>query len=205
MIKIKNKQFKNNNSLNYYQFLNQYNFEKTNKFKHILFENPILIQKKKNNILNLNEKETISVPNNSIQNLDTLLYSIESQYKNHLLFNYNFQYNLLYHFSKIFLKQKFKNKIINGRILKNTKNKKNVLISIFGLIFYMKLKQLHNNRKFFWKQKLKFKYIRIVNSYKLRNLNFKINNNQYQKNNLSRKKYVQEIYLNKKKKKNASI
>ena len=222
MQKLKKQKF--NNLLNYQHFLKNNDLKKNKfKLKQNLFENQILYKNIDSNIIELNNYENIYLPSTVI-NLNNI-YTIQTQYENQLLFNYNLNYDILYHFNSIIFKSIIqKNKdIIKGRVIGGTN--KNVLISILGVVFSMKpinLNNLINNKKTFYInkknkfKKKKFFYIpkkiqpkQLINSYKLRYLNFKIDIindlNLKQKKILSRVSYLQELIknhkINKKKKK----
>ncbi len=222
MQKLKKQKF--NNLLNYQHFLKNNDLKK-NKFqlKKNLFENQILYKNIDLNIIELNNYENIYIPS-TVLNFNNIS-TIQTQYENQLLFNYNLNYDILYHFNSIIFKTIIQknNNIIKGRIIGGTN--KTVLISILGVVFSMKpinLNNLINNKKTFYiNKKNKFKkknffYIpkkiqpkQLINSYKLRYLNFKIDSindqNLKQKNVLSRVSYLQELVknlkINKKKKK----
>jgi len=222
MQKLKKQKF--NNLLNYQHFLKNNDLKKNKfKLKKILFENQILYKNIDSNIIELNNYENIYLPS-TVLNLNNI-YTVQTQYENQLLFNYNLNYDILYHFNSIIFKNIIQknNNIIKGRIIGGT-NKK-VLISILGVVFSMKpinLNNLINNKKTFYInkknkfKKKKFFYIpkkiqpkQLINSYKLRYLNFKIDIindlNLKQKKILSRVSYLQELIknhkINKKKKK----
>ena len=110
---------------------------------------------------------------------------------NFLLFDYKFNYNLLYSYHKILSKKNIReNKnIIKARII--GRNKKGILIAMFGLIFIIQPKQLHKNKRIFYGSKLK--PTKIILFYKLKYLNFKIDIHSNKKSILSRKIYVKEI------------
>ena len=98
--------------------------------------------------------------------------------------------------------------LIKGRILGGNWNNKKIFISILGIIFFMKPINLNNalnfkkknyfkkfNKKgFYWKR---INSTRLVNCYKLKYLNFKINclNSSSKKNKkeLSRLDYIQKF------------
>ena len=187
MQKLKKQKF--NNLLNYQHFLKNNDLKKNKfKLKKILFENQILYKNIDSNIIELNNYENIYLPS-TVLNLNNI-YTVQTQYENQLLFNYNLNYDILYHFNSIIFKNIIQknNNIIKGRIIGGT-NKK-VLISILGVVFSMKpinLNNLINNKKTFYInkknkfKKKKFFYItkkiqpkQLINSYKLRYLNFKI-------------------------------
>jgi hypothetical protein len=217
------KKQKINKLLNYQQFLKN-NYLKTNKLnlKKILFENQILFKNLDSNVLELNNYENIYLPFTLLNLKD--IYTIKNQYENQFLFNYNLNYNIIYSFNKIIFKNSLKknNNKIKGRITGG--NNKKILILILGIIFSMNpihLNSLINNKKTFYLNKLnknnKFKknknfYIskkikpkQLINSYKLRYINFKINiisNSKFKnKKILSRISYIQDIIKNQKKKK----
>ena len=222
MQKLKKQKF--NNLLNYQHFLKNNDLKKNKfKLKKNLFENQILYKNMDSNIIELNNYENVYIPS-TVLNLNNI-YTIQIQYENQLLFNYNLNYDILYHFNSIIFKNVIKknNNIIKGRVISGT-NKK-VFISILGVVFSMKpinLNNLINNKKTFYiNKKNKFKkknffYIhkkiqpkQLINSYKLRYLNFKINIikdlNFKTKKVLSRVSYLYELIknqkINKKKKK----
>lgn len=213
MQKLRKQKF--NNLLNYQHFLKNNDLKKNKfKLKQNLFENQILYKNIDSNVIELNNYENIYLPS-TVVNLNNI-YTIQTQYENQLLFNYNLNYDILYHFNSIIFKsiiQKNKN-IIKGRIIGGT-NKK-VLISILGVVFSMKpinLNNLINNKKTFYiNKKNKFKkknffYIpkkiqpkQLINSYKLRYLNFKIDiiNDQNLKQKKSTFKSIIFTRINKK-------
>jgi hypothetical protein len=195
MQKIQTKKI--NQLLNYQHFLKNNNLKKNKyKLKNILFENEILFNKNGLNLIELNNYENILLP--SLKGFKNhIVYTIRTHYENHLLFNYTFNYNLLYYFSKILFKKNIKEnqKIIKARII--GRKKKRILISIFGLIIKIKSKKLHKNRRMFYGSKLKS--TKIISFYKLKYLNFKIDTDLNNKSSLSRKLYVKEINEKKKK------
>lgn len=208
------KKEKINNLLNYQHFLkNNFLKKKKLKLKNILFENQILYKNKDLNIIELNNSENIYIPITvtDLKNINT----IDILYENQQLFNYNLNYNILYNYNKImfnYMKKK-NNNIIKGRVIisKDHKNKK-TLLAVLGFVFSMKSKNLNNlinNKKDFYrknfnKNKLKYrnknfsynlrkmKIKKIIQTYKLRYLNFKIE--KIKNNNLfSRISYLDEI------------
>lgn len=191
---LKKNYIKNDILLDYQHFLKN-NYLKKNKYKlnNNLFENTILLKKNELNLIELNQNNNIWIP--ILNNKLSIIYTIQRQYQNYLLFDYKFNYNLLYNYNKILLKKTFKekNKKIKGRILSG--NKKRILIAIFGLIFSIRPKQLHKNKRVFYGSKLKS--TKIILFYKLKYLYFKIDVHPNKKSILSRKIYVKEI--NKKK------
>lgn len=222
MQKLKKQKF--NNLLNYQHFLKNNDLKKNKfKLKKNLFENQILYKNIDSNIIELNNYENIYLPS-TVLNLNNI-YTIQTQYENQLLFNYNLNYDILYHFNSIIFQNILQkgNDIIKGRVIGGTN--KTVLISILGVVFSMKpinLNNLINNKKTFYInkknkfKKKKFFYIpkkiqpkQLINSYKLRYLNFKIDIikdiNLKTKNVLSRVSYLHELIknhkVNKKKKK----
>lgn len=218
------KKQKINHLLNYQHFLKNNDLKKNKfKLKENLFENQILYKNIDSNIIELNNYENVYIPS-TVLNLNNI-YTIQTQYENQLLFNYNLNYDILYHFNSIIFQNIFQKgkDIIKGRIIGGTN--KIVLISILGVVFSMKpinLNNLINNKKtFYTNKKNKFKkqkkfYIpkkiqpkQLINSYKLRYLNFKIDIikdiNFNTKKVLSRVSYLHELIknnkINKKKKK----
>ena len=211
MQKIKQKKI--NNLLNYQHFLKNNSLkQKKIQLKQNLFENFIISKNQDFFSIDLNKKENYFLPKDKFNiKKKSIIYTIQTKYENHFLLNSNLNYNLLYYFTKLIFKNSIKknNFKIKGRIL-NSK-KKNISISFFGIIFQMKSKNLHKYRKTFFGKKFKLK--KQVLRYKMKYLNFKIENH-LKKSILSRKAYVQEIIekqkqrfqeKRKKKKKNASI
>ena len=190
---LKKNNIKNSILLNYQNFLKN-NYLKKNKYnlRNNLFENNILLKKNGFNLIELNQNENIFISTFNQNNNSSIIYTIQTQYENHLLFNYQLNYNLLYNYNKILLKKNIKEKknVIKARVIGG--NKKVILIAIFGLIFTIKPKQLHRNKRIFYKSKLKS--TKIILFYKLKHLNFKIDVNLNKKSILSRKSYVKEIY-----------
>jgi len=134
------------------------------------------------------------------------------KYENVILFNYDLTYNILYQFNKIMFQNVLekKNNSIKGRLLGSNWNNKKIFILILGFIFSMKPLNLNNalnykkkfyfnkyNKKGFYKKKINS--TRLINCYKLKYLNFKINNinntNNLKKNKkeLSRLSYIQTV------------
>jgi len=189
---LKKNNTKNNILLDYQNFLKN-NYLKKNKYKlnNNLFENNILLKKNGLNLIELNQNENIFIPHLNQNNHSSMIYTIQTQYENHLLFDYKFNYNLLYSYHKILSKKNIKeNKnIIKARII--GRNKKGILIAMFGLIFIIQPKQLHKNKRIFYGSKLK--PTKIILFYKLKYLNFKIDIHSNKKSILSRKIYVKEI------------
>nr|YP_009164904.1 hypothetical protein [Pseudoperonospora cubensis]AKZ29842.1 hypothetical protein [Pseudoperonospora cubensis] len=206
-MKIFNEQIKkqkNKKIISYQQFLKN-NYLKTNKYKlkNILFENQILYKNLnlESHVIEFNNYENIYLPFTLIK-LDEIS-TISLKYENILLFNYDLTYNILYQFNKIMFKnilKQQKNKI-KGRLLGGNWNNKKIFISILGFIFSMKPINLNNslnfkkkfnfnqyNKKGFYKKK--FSPIRLINCYKLKYLNFQINNI-----NSSKKKNFQEFLI----------
>nr|YP_009729751.1 hypothetical protein [Plasmopara viticola]QHW07490.1 hypothetical protein [Plasmopara viticola] len=210
MIKLKQKKI--TNLINYQPFLkNNYLKNKKFKLKNILFENPILYKNTnlESNVVEFNSYENIYSPFTLIKMGE--ISTISQKYENTALFNYDLTYNILYQFNKIIFQYILKkNCFINGRLLriKQKKNKKKVLILILGFIFFMKSTNLNKafsyqkknyfnnryNRKKFYKQNINL--TRLVNSYKLRSLNFKVNNLNIIKKEFSRLDYIQIILEN---------
>lgn len=207
MNKLKTQNF--NNLLNYQHFLKNNSFKKKRfKLKNILFENQILYKNQDLNIIELKNSENIQIPSTVLDFKKT--YTIQNLYENQLLFNYSLNYNILYNFNKIMFNyiKKRKNNVIKGRVVTGT-NKK-TLIAILGMIFSMKsinLNNLINNKKKFYAKRKKKKHIKygnffynfkkikikkIIRSYKLRYLNFKIETNK-NKNIFSRISYLEDI------------
>lgn len=206
MNKLKTQNF--NNLLNYQHFLKNNSLKKKRfKLKNILFENQILYKNQDLNIIEFKNSENIQIPLTIVDFKNT--YTIQTLYENQLLFNYNLNYNILYNFNKImfnYIKKK-NNNIIKGRVIKG--NKRTILIAVLGIVFSMKsinLNNLINNKRKFYGKKnknknfkhgffSKFKKIkinRIINSYKLRYLNFKIEKIK-NKNVFSRIAYLEDI------------
>lgn len=212
MNKLKIQNF--NNLLNYQHYLKNNSLKKRKyKLKNIIFENPVLYKNPDFNIIELNNFENIQIPITVLDIKNT--YTIEQSHENHFLFNYDLNTNLLYNFNKILLNyKKKKDNIIKGRIvtrkIKRKSKKKKVVIAFLGLTFSMRIFNLNksinsiniNNNKYnFYSKKKKriffknknIKIKRIIRSYKLRYLNFKIEKN---KNNIyffSRIAYINDI------------
>ena len=212
------KQQKLTNLINYQHFLkNNYLKKKIYKLKNILFENPILYNNLnlESYIIEFNTYENISLPFTLIK--INKISTIDLKYENIILFNHNLTYNILYQFNKIMFKYVLKKKTnsIKGRLLGGNWNNKKILISILGLIFPMKPSNLSNvlnykkknyfnkyNKKGFYKKKINS--TRLINCYKVKYLNFKINLKntlnlkKTRKKELSRLSYIQTILKNKK-------
>jgi hypothetical protein len=212
-LKLKN----NNNLLTYQQFLKN-NYLKNKKFnlKNILFSNKILYKNLilESYIIEFNNYKNIYLPFTllKIEEIST----IKKKYENIILFNYDLTYNIIYQFNKIMLQYSLKKQnSIKGRLLGGNWNNKKIFISIFGFIFSMKPINLNNalkykkkfyfnkyNKKKFYKKKINT--TRLINCYKLKYLNFQINQNKYKKE-LSRLSYIQTIIQNQKIKNNISL
>nr|YP_010394961.1 Ymf99 [Phytophthora x alni]DAZ89398.1 TPA_asm: Ymf99 [Phytophthora x alni] len=212
------KKQKINNLLNYQQFLkNNYLKKKKFQLKKILFENPILY---KNNslesyVIEFNNYENIYLPFTLIK-IDEIS-TIEMKYEDVILFNYDLNYNILYQFNKIMFQTLLekKNNSIKGRLLGGNWNNKKIFISILGFIFSMKPLNLNNalkyKKKFYFNKYNKTSFYKkkinttiLINRYKLKYLNFKINNinnlNIFRKSKkeFSRLSYIQDIIQNQK-------
>nr|YP_010118083.1 ymf99 [Phytophthora palmivora]QPN54133.1 ymf99 [Phytophthora palmivora] len=212
------KKQKINNLLNYQQFLKN-NYLKKNKFKlkNILFKNQILYNNLnlESYVIEFNNYENIYLPFTLIK-IDEIS-TISMKYENVILFNYDLTYNILYQFNKIMFQHILKknNNAIKGRLLGGNWNNKKIFISILGFIFSMKSINLNNalnykkkfyfnkyNKKGFYKKKINT--TRLINCYKLKYLNFKINNinnlNLFRKSKkeFSRLLYIQTIIQNQK-------
>nr|YP_010394292.1 Ymf99 [Phytophthora cryptogea]DAZ88300.1 TPA_asm: Ymf99 [Phytophthora cryptogea] len=207
------KKQKINNLLNYQQFLkNNYLKKKKFKLKNILFENHILYNNLnlESYVIEFNNYENIYLPFTLIK-IDKIS-TIAMKYENVILFNYDLTYNILYQFNKILFQNVLekKNNSIKGRLLGSNWNNKKIFISILGFIFSMKPLNLNNvlnykkkfyfnkyNKKGFYKKKINS--TRLINCYKLKYLNFKINNitntNNLKKNKkeFSRLSYIQTV------------
>lgn len=211
MKKLRQKQVDNFNLIDYQYFLKNNNLKQNkSKLKQNLFQSSIFLKNKNLINIEISKYENYFLPLKNKQK--KVIYTIQTQYNNNFLFNYNFNYNLLYYFTKLFLNKKkinYKKKInkiekinkIKGRIVNN--KIKGVSISVFGLVFLMKLKNLHKSRRIFYKKKKKLR-IKIA-YYMCKYLNFKIEKKLKNKNILSRKTYVEEIIKRKKKYIYASI
>lgn len=210
------KKQKLNNLLKYSQFLKN-NYLKNNKFKlkNILFNDQILYKNSilEASIIEFNNYENIYLPFTLIKISE--ISTIDLKYKNILLFNYDLTYNILKQFNKIMFPYAInfidpKNILIKGRVLGGTRRNKKILISILGYIFTMKPKKLHialdfrkrfyfnkYNKKGLYKKKINA--TQLINCYKFKYLNFKINDtfnkkiNNFKKKQLSRLSYVRFI------------
>nr|YP_010394765.1 Ymf99 [Phytophthora tubulina]DAZ89202.1 TPA_asm: Ymf99 [Phytophthora tubulina] len=203
------KKQKINNLLNYQQFLKN-NDLKNRKFKlkNILFENPILYNNLnlESYVIEFNNYKNIYLPFTLIK-IDEIS-TINIKYENVILFNYDLNYNILHQFNKIMFQYilEKKNNSIKGRLLGGNWNNKKIFISILGFIFSMKPINLNNtlnykkkfyfnkyNKKGFYKKKINS--TRLINCYKLKYLNFKINIFK-KKKEFSRLIYIQTIIQN---------
>nr|UXG56173.1 hypothetical protein [Phytophthora pluvialis]DAZ88967.1 TPA_asm: Ymf99 [Phytophthora pluvialis] len=214
----KTKKQKINNLLNYQQFLkNNYLKKQKIKLKKILFENQILYNNLnlESYVIEFNNYENIYLPFTLIK-IDKIS-TIAIKYENIILFNYDLTYNILHQFNKIMFQNiLFKKKnVIKGRLLGGNWNNKKIFISILGFIFSMKPAHLNNilnyKKKFYFNKynksgfyKKKINSTRLINCYKLKYLNFKINNinnlNIFRKSKkeFSRLSYIQSIIQNQK-------
>jgi hypothetical protein len=202
------KKIKINNLLNYQQFLKNNSLKKKKfKLKNILFENQILYKNLnlESYVIEFNNYENIYLPFTLIK-IDKIS-TIKMKYENVFLFNYDLTYNILYQFNKIIFQNilKKRDNSIKGRLLGGNWNNKKIFISILGFIFSMKPINLNNalkykkkfyfnknNKKDFYKKK-KFNATRLINCYKLKYLNFQINNLKNVKKEFSRLLYIQTI------------
>nr|YP_010507960.1 ymf99 [Phytophthora humicola]UXG56290.1 ymf99 [Phytophthora humicola] len=202
------KKQKINNLLNYQQFLKNNSLKKKKfKLKNILFENQILYNNLnlESYVIEFNNYENIYLPFTLIK-IDEIS-TIKMKYENVFLFNYDLTYNILYQFNKIIFQNilKKRDNSIKGRLLGGNWNNKKIFISILGFIFSMKPINLNNalkykkkfyfnknNKKDFYKKK-KFNATRLINCYKLKYLNFQINNLKNIKKEFSRLLYIQTI------------
>nr|UXG55790.1 hypothetical protein [Phytophthora cinnamomi] len=212
------KKQKINNLVNYQQFLKN-NYLKKQKFqlKNILFENQILYNNLnlESYVIEFNNYENIYLPFTLIK-IDEIS-TIAMKYENVILFNYDLNYNILHQFNKIMLQTilEKKNNSIKGRLLGGNWNNKKIFISVLGFIFSMKPVNLNNalnykkkfyfnkyNKKGFYKKKINT--TKLINCYKLKYLNFKINNinnlNIFRKSKkeFSRLSYIETIIQNQK-------
>lgn len=201
---------KTNNSiiLTYNNFLKNNLLKKRKELKKVLFENQILYKNKEFNIIESNNFQNIYIPI-TVLNIKNIFY-IQNIYKNYFLINFDLNYNILYIFNKILIQNKKKR--IKSRIIKSYKKK--IYISFLGFIFFIKFKNLNylltikyfpffNRRRTFKKYNIykmkKKKQQKIIKNYKLKYLNFKIE----QKNDIfffSRGNYIKELMKLKNKK-----
>ena len=194
-----------NNLLNYQHFLKNNSLKKEKyKLKNILFENQILYKNQDLNIIEFKNSENIQIPFTVLDLKD--IFTIQNIHENQLLFNYNLNYSVLYNFNKIIFNynyKKKKNNILKSRVV--TGNHKKVVIAFLGITFPIKTINLNNlindKRTFYCKKKLKKKMYKkfkkkkiekIIRSYKLRYLNFKIENDK-NKYFFSRISYIDDI------------
>nr|WGU20073.1 ymf99 [Phytophthora sp. ML-2023a] len=198
--------------LNHQQFLkNNYLKKQKYKLKNILFDNQILYNNLnlESYVIEFNNYENIYLPFTLIK-IDEIS-TIEIKYENIILFNYDLNYNILYQFNKIMFQNILlkKNNIIQGRLLGGNLNKKKIFISILGMVFAMKPinlnKALKYKKKFYFNKvtkkgfyKKKINTTRLINCYKLKYLNFKINNLNNKKE-FSRLLYIQQEIIQKQK------
>ena len=213
MLKLKKKKIIN--LLNYQQFLKNNKF----KLKKVLSENPILYNNinLESHVIEFNNYSNIYLPFTLIKIHE--ISTIKQKYENTILFDYDLNYNILNQFNQVMFQYISKHNnnnnfnLIKGRILGGNWNNKKIFISILGIIFFMKPINLNNalnfkkknyfkkfNKKgFYWK---KINSTRLVNCYKLKYLNFKINYLNISKKNkkeLSRLDYIQNILKKKNK------
>ena len=205
--------------ISYQQFLKNNYFHKNKlKLKNIFFENKILYNNLnlESYVIEFNNSKNIYLPFTLIKIAD--ISTIALKYKNILLFNYDLNYNIVYQFNKIMFQNILKKKtnIIKGRLLGGNWNNKKIFISIFGFIFSMKPLNLNNyfnyKKKNYLNKSKKIKFYkkkinstRLINCYKLKYLNFTIQNittNKIKKKELSRIFYIQMIIQNQKIKNN---
>jgi hypothetical protein len=190
----------------YQQFLKtNYLKKKQFKLKKVLFENQILYNNLnlESYVIEFNNYKNIYLPFTLIKIAD--ISTITMKYENIILFNYNLTYNILYQFNKLMFQVLLKKKnSIKGRLLGGNWNNKKIFISILGFVFFMKPINLNNalkykkkfyfnknNKKGFYKKRINV--LRLINSYKLKYLNFQINNLKKTKKELSRLSYIQTI------------
>lgn len=207
MQKLKKQKF--NNLLNYKPFLKNNYLKKTKfKLKHILFNNPILYKNlnSESYVIEFNNYENIYLPFTLVKIDD--ISTIEMKYEDVILFNYDLNYNIIHQFNKIMIQNILlkKNYTIKGRLLGSNWNNKKIFISILGFIFSMKPinlnNALHYKKKFFFHKdkkkgfyKKKINTTRLINCYKLKYLNFKVNSLKKinEKKEFSRLSYIQDI------------
>lgn len=213
MTKLKKQQI--NTLVNYQQFLNNNSLKKKQfKLKKQIFENLILYNNLnlESYVIEFNNYKNIYLPFTLIKIDD--ISTITMKYENIILFNYNLTYNILYQFNKLMFQYILKKKnSIKGRLLGGNWNNKKIFISILGFVFSMKPINLNNalkykkkfyfnknNKKGFYKKRINV--LRLINCYKLKYLNFQINNIKNFKKELSRFSYIQTIIHKQKLKKN---
>lgn len=213
MTKLKKQQI--NTLVNYQQFLNNNSLKKKQfKLKKQIFENLILYNNLnlESYVIEFNNYKNIYLPFTLIKIDD--ISTITMKYENIILFNYNLTYNILYQFNKLMFQYILKKKnSIKGRLLGGNWNNKKIFISILGFVFFMKPINLNNalkykkkfyfnknNKKGFYKKRINV--LRLINCYKLKYLNFQINNTKNFKKELSRFSYIQTIIHKQKLKKN---
>lgn len=210
MQKLKKKNI--NNLLNYQPFLKNNDLKnKKFKLKNILFENHILY----NNltleayVIEFNNHENIYLPFTLIK-IDKIS-TVAIKHENIILFNYDLTSHILYQFNKIMFqtilkKQNLIKNSIKGRILGTNWNYKKIFISCLGYIFSMKPIKLNNalnykkrfnfnkyNTKGFYKKRVNAP--RVINCYKLKYLNFKINTKKSLKT--TKKEFSRVTYIKK--------
>ena len=211
MLKLKKKKIIN--LLNYQQFLKNNKF----KLKKVLSENPILYNNinLESHVIEFNNYSNIYLPFTLIKIHE--ISTIKQKYENTILFDYDLNYNILNQFNRVMFQYISKHNnnfnLIKGRILGGNWNNKKIFISILGIIFFMKPINLNNalnfkkknyfkkfnKRGFYWK---KINSTRLVNCYKFKYLNFKINYlniSKKDKKELSRLDYIQNILKKKNK------
>lgn len=210
MIKLKTQ--KVTTLVHYQQFLKNNCLKKKKlKLKDTLFENEILYKNKDLNAYaaEFNKYGTIYLPFTLKKRGE--IASVNRVYENIILFNYELTNNVLLQFNKVmfsYIFQKKKDLIIQGRLIRGVKKRQQVFIAILGRIFGMKTiylntaldyrQQTYQKRNF---RRSRIKPRRLINSYKLRYLNFKINRLTTFQNSckeLSRVDYVKLVLENKK-------
>jgi hypothetical protein len=201
---------KNNNLLYYNYFLKNNNLnEDKKKMKGNPFSESILLYENPDfRIIELDSFKIFNIPVLVEDFKD--IYSIKSTYKDQKLFNYDLNYNFLYNFNRTLLNTKKRKRKgnIKGRLIHAINYNKEVVIASLGFSLLMKsidlndlIEKINNKKtikkkgpnknkfgKFFYKQKRK-KIKQIIRTYKLRKLNFSIE----EKKGLSRITYIEKI------------
>jgi hypothetical protein len=171
---------KDKSCLSYEPFLKNYVLNQK-QFKYFqLYENIFIYKNNKFNFFEFNKIKTISHPlKYKISSLNKKISSSKLFLRSNRLFlNFKFNFFLIKNFNQIFLNQsivsKRKNSLLFGRVLKQTKTYTKILITIFGVLFIIRTRNLHRiidklmrNKFVFFNFKKKQKKIKINKYFKL--------------------------------------
>lgn len=135
--------------LSYPTFLKNYRLNQT-QFKYSqLYENIFLFRNKKFNVFEFNKFETILHPAKYKVSPDDRKISTSKLFlkANHLFLNFKLNFFLIKNFNSLILSRNIYNKNNNshlfGRILKQTKTYTRILLSVFGVLFIIRTRNLH--------------------------------------------------------------